>query len=415
MNIIQLDIVNQKTIKCFEKTLNGGNLEVAGDTGTGKTTAVSALWEVLKKGSDTLTHGELKGHIRVTIGDGSDTTYVAERVNTPKTSSINITKFVGKIPRAVSTKDFEQMLSGLSVNPHKIADMKPKERTQALLSAAELEIDLDALDEEIKAAEGERLYAKRAADDAKPGRDMPEKVEAVSVLELTMQRDEILSSNMKVENQCDLLDRLVGERNELSDEIEALQVRLKLKQDSFTELTERISKGTKWCEENQLQPTTDLDEQIASAEETNKQAALYQQAVEQHEKHNKLVDARQEADQKVKSLAAKRKAALDSAAWPLGGLCVNDGDVYYNDMLFDNLGESEQMLVTAAIALGDIEKHDIKIVRMDGIESMSQKDYETLRDLFNGRGVQVLSTRVSRNGAEDNEIEIVEGTYTEEN
>jgi hypothetical protein len=158
-----------------------------------------------------------------------------------------------------------------------------------------------------------------------------------------------------------------------------------------------------------------IDEQISSAEETNRKAAVYAAYQDGVKKYEELIDAHKEADRKVKELFAKRKAALDSAKWPIEGLTISDGDVYYNGILFDNLGESEQMLVTAAIALGDIEKHDIKIVRMDGVESMSKKDYETLRTLFNERGVQVLSTRVSRGGIEQNEIEIVDGIYTEEN
>lgn len=415
MYILDLEIENQKTIKCFKKTINGDNLEIAGDTGTGKTTAVSALWEVLEKGTDTLSHGASKGVIRVSIGDESDTVFVAERVNTPKTSKTTISKVIAGRPVPITTKDFDQMLSKLSVNPHRIAEMKPKERTIALLSAANVSIDVGALDAEIKALEDERLYAGRKAEDAKPFSKAPEKAEPVVISSLIAERDAGQKRNEKIANAKKEIENLCKANEDDAAEIDELNKKIAQLSDAIAVRSTRIENGEKWLTENPTLSFVHIDEQLASAEETNRKAAVYATYQYGVKKYEELIDAHKEADRKVKERYAYRKQVLDSAKWPIEGLTISDGDVYYNGILFDNLGESEQMLVTAAIALGDIEKHDIKIVRMDGVESMSKKDYETLRTLFNERGVQVLSTRVSRGGIEQNEIEIVDGIYTEEN
>lgn len=413
MHILEIEIVNQKAIKVFQKNLDGENLEISGQTGTGKTTAVSALWEVLQKGSDTLSHGESKGHIRVRLGDKTDIVYEAVRTSTPKTSSITITKLVGGKPMPVNTKDFENMMSKLSINPHRIADMKPKERSTTLLSAAELDVDLDALDEEIRVAEQERLFAKRDADNAKCT-EIPEKVERVSVSDLIAERDAINKKNEKFREAERSKKYLEDEKIKLESEAERLNERLAEIHDGLNEIETRMKNASEWLSKNFLQSTDSLDIQIEAAESTNERAAVYEQAVIDKQVHDTLVHKHKEADQHVKELVSSRKSALDNAKWPLAGLSVSDGDVYYNGILFDNLGESEQMLVTAAIAIGDIEKYPMKIVRMDGIESMSKKDYEKLRTMFNVRGIQVLSTRVSRGDVEENEIVINEGTYTEE-
>ena len=413
MKIISIEIINQKKIRLFNAELDGGNLEVAGETGTGKTTAVSALWDIITKGGDTLTHGETKGHVRVKLGDGSDTYLVAERITTKKTSSITVQKFLGTKAIDVLPKDFEKMISSLSVNPHKIIDMKPTEKIKTLLRAADCDVDLDALDAEIEEAEKERLDAGRAADKSKPV-EIPEKTEKVSISELVAQRDAIVAKNDKRKKNYAELDSLYERRGEVCDSIKELEEKLANMNDELSELSTRISGGEVWKKKNPLESTDELTAQIASAEETNERAAVYEQAVKHQADRELLLTIKKEADDKVKELRAQKKAALDAAHWPLDGLCVEDGVITYNGIILDNLGESEQMLVTAAIALGDIEKHPLKVVRIDGIESLSKKDYEKLREIFNGRGIQVLATRVSRNGTEPGEIEIVDGVYDQQ-
>ena len=411
MNILRLEIINNKAIRCFLLDADGKNIEVAGDTGTGKTTAISTLWDIFTKGKDCLTHGESKGIQRVAIGDEKTTYYMAERITTPSKSKVNAWKMLGEKKLPMDIKDFEAMISKLSINPHKITQMKPAELIKTLLAAADSDIDLEVLDAQIDAAETDRLVAGRAAKASKPV-EVPDKTEPVSVSELVAKRDAITEGNRK--NMV-----LMGDLNKLRDEQTAeLEAYEKAKLDlaemaSRTKARqERVDKGSAWAEKVVLPSTDDLDEQIAGAEETNALAAVYTQAVKDLENYDLLQLVHKEADDAVKSLRGQKKEALDTIRWPLEGIAVDDGEIAYNGVLLENLGESEQMLVTAAIALGDIEKHEIKVVRLDGIESLSKKDYGTMRDLFNERGVQVLSTRVSRNNdVEDGEITITEGVY----
>lgn len=410
MHILSLEIINQKAIKCFQLDADGKNIEISGETGTGKTTAISALWDILSKGKDVLKHGEKKGVVRVAIGDEKATYYIAERETTPSKSTVTISKMLGQKALPMDMKDFEAMISKLSVNPHKITQMKPTERVKALLAAADCDIDLDALDAQIAEAEQDRLLAGRAAKASKPV-EVPAEAHPVSVSALIAERDEIQERNRKVKNGIAKLREYEEQFNALGAERAKLKERLAEVEESLTVTAQAIKKGSEWVMNNPEESTAELDKKIALAEETNKLAAVYEQAVKDHENHVMLQAMHKESDEQVKALQQSRKDALDSITWPLEGISIENGDIMYHGVLLENLGESEQMLVTSAIALGDIEKHDIKVVRLDGIESMSKKDYTALRNLFNGRGVQVLSTRVSRGDVDEGEIVIEDGTY----
>jgi len=54
MKIIGIEIQNDRAIKTFKVALGGKNLTVAGDTGTGKTTSISGLWELIKQAADAI-------------------------------------------------------------------------------------------------------------------------------------------------------------------------------------------------------------------------------------------------------------------------------------------------------------------------------------------------------------------------
>lgn len=415
MRILELEIRNNKSVKAFRKALGGNNLELAGDTGTGKTTAVSALWEIIEKCPDAVTHGEKSGQIKIKAGEGNRW-LIAERKHTTKTSTVNIFDQDGK---KISIADFKAMVSGLAVNPHKILDMKPTEQVATLLKAASVEIDIDALDAEIEMAEQERLIATRQAEAKKPG-PQPEKAEKISVSALTIELGKRQVANMANEKKRDEHKRksneyrlACAEAEELKNRMEDLKKRLDEKAAQICKI-EKEGKAIK-SDVDKLKDsdTSEIQAQIEAAEKTNEKASAYDAWKLSDVAYRNAENIKKQWQEKVIELRDIKKVALDSAKWPLNGLSVKDGKIVYNDVLLSNLGTSEQMLVCAALAIEDIKAHPLKVVRMDGIESMSKVDYESLKGLFNGHGIQVLSTRVSRGDTEPGEIVISEGVYEE--
>ena len=411
--ILEIVIENNKAVKCFNLKSNGQNIAIAGSTGQGKTTAASALWNIFTKGKDTVTHGEKSGTVRVKLGEeGSDNYVIAERKTTASGKSTFVLQRVrGGKKMEMTMDDFKSMISSLSINPHKIAGMKPTERIKTLMAAAKCDIDLDALDAEISEAEQERLLANRSAKASMPVM-VPEKTEPISVSELITERDKINEENKKIEEGVRRHDDNCARHDDIQDEIKELQRKMEALNEERGLLIKKIETGSKWLEENPPQDTVELDNKIATAEETNAKASVYEQAVKDQAHHEELLDVAKKADEMVKTLRAQKKEALDNVQWPLDGIAIEDGEITYNGSLLENLGESEKMLVCAALALEDIRKHEVRVVRMDGVESMSIDDFNALTELFNGLGVQVISTRVSRDGsAEPGEIVITDGVY----
>lgn len=428
MQIIEIEIENNRAIKVFHSKLNGGNLEIAGGTGEGKTTAISSLWDIIEKRGDALRHGEKKGKIRVKLAAG-DKKVIATRTMTEANSSITLMDENGD---KISAQDFKRMISDLSVNPHRITSMKKAEQLECLIRSANLgDYDLKSADRQIAIETERRLELGRSMRATDPGEE-PEKADKVDVTELMQQRDAVNEWNSldermdtkiedlqthlekKIEAKKAYNEKIERQINELRQDLEGFN---RLEQGDIDALEKRINEGREKIKNHKKNKpkieVSSLDDRIANANKDNESAILHENWSKKQTEYEQLVTEHAVVDELVKKLVEERKEKLDTAKWPIEGLNIEEGNILYKDCLLENLGESEQMLVTAALAIEDIMAHDFHVVRMDGIESMSEDDFNALKKLFNDKGVQVLSTRVARGDVGDTEITITEGVYND--
>jgi len=420
MKIYSINILNNKKIRVFNAKLDGKNLIVAGDPGTGKTTAITGLWNILSKGADQITHGEKKGSISMTLSDGSKT-LICSRVYTKSSSTINIVDSNGE---KLTTKDVDAMLSDLAVNPHKIAEMKPKERVDTLLKSAGIDKELEELEKAIADAEQDRLYQYRAKDKLTPG-DEPEKANRINASDIIVKIEKAQAHNKEIEDANDkyqaLKDRKAGhdeditrmekEIKRMEDEIEKLRQEIKTSNATIVNIDDGMQKIRKEYADKELEDVDSLKAELDGIEEANQAADRYREWDRRNTEYQEAVEKHKIADQAVKDLQDKKKALLDDVKFPLEGLTIQDGDLYYKECLFENLGTSEQMLVCAALAKEQVG--EIRVVRMDGIEAMGKADFEKMKKLFNDADIQILASRVSRGDVEPDEVTIEEGIYKE--
>lgn len=419
MKILKIEIVNYKKIAIFEKELDGKNITVSGKTGAGKTTAISALWDIMEKVGDPLKHGEKNGKIRVILGDKGKKVY-ATRKFTDKTNQVIIIDSEGE---KISVQDFKSWFNSLGVNPHRIMDMKPLEQTQTLLSAVELPkgISLEGLDKQREEAADKRKVKGQLLDIAKKSIGVePEKVEPVDTKALIQQLNEISAFNTKIDNAeakaLDITADIKREEERLTKiklEIKQLQEEFKAIVKTIEGLGEKEKIADNWLKENTKKDPTEIEDKINSAEEVNSKIVLWNRWNENKQEAEKLEAEYKELDDEVKKLDKMKKDTIASVKWPIEGLSVKDGNVLYNGCLLSNCGHSEQMLVCGALAAASIKENELHVVRMDGIESMSPEDFKALQKIFNDKGIQVLSSRVSRGDVEENEIVIEEGKVKE--
>jgi len=281
-------------------------------------------WDIIEKAGDALTHGEKKGGIRVVLGDGEQS-IIAERTFTDKSSTISLTKYdaAGKPIETISAADFKNMLSKLSVNPHKIMGMGPTERVRTLMAAADIDIDLEALDAKIKQREEERLTAFRRMESIEPGEE-PEKAQAVSTQELLQERNQILfhnDRNDKVRRECD--DLTVEARSihislgACNEEIIAMEEALRIKKREWVELTAKekelqgkISTSQSVIKGLEDKSTVAIDEKLSTIDETNKKAAAHSHWVAETKRYEEAKEAHLEIFRDAKYLQDKKAKAL---------------------------------------------------------------------------------------------------------
>jgi hypothetical protein len=414
MKILQIEVSNYRLIKALMLELDGQNLAVAGNTGQGKTTAISLLWEALKTVGDPVTHGEKKGQIRITLGDGETEVFVT-RSFTAKTAPITIVTSKGK---SISAGAFADWFCGLGQNPHKIMDMGPKEQAQSLLEAVKLPdgVDLDELDTRRATAATERLDLKRDGErDAKALGDEPEKAERVDISELLQQQNDAAESNAKrtgcigaISNTESALEILKATAAQKAKELEQAENAV----DEQIELLNQLSATL-----STIAPAIDmsgLQQSIQDGSAANTKADRWDAWNEKNQALEKLRADYKAKDNEVKELDQAKKDALAASVWPLDGLSVEDGTIIFNGSPLQQCGNSEQMLVCGALAAETISQHKLHVVRMDGIESMSPEDFKQLAKIFNDKGIQVLSSRVTRGDVDDGELLIVDGEIKEQ-
>lgn len=417
MKIISIVINNNKAIECFSINPNGNNVEVAGTTGKGKTTAISALWSILEKGQDQLSHGAKRGSICVTL-EGSGRTIVATRKMTKKTNSVILECDDGS---PLTIKEFKKMISGLSVNPNDLMRKRPTDLVKSLLSAfSGGEDELDDINKKLSEATEERLMAKRAMDKLPPLSPVP-KVKRECVLELSKELLSANKFNTKIDAAKNTLDGFKScltaterRKEELEEKMQDLRDELEDAKSSLSCLEAKIKKGTSLLSEKVRIDVTGITDRIKSITENNDAATLYEQWILAKKDRQHSAQEWEDLNDTVKSLQEMKKDFLDNIEWPLEGLSIEDGDILFEGSLLRNLGESKQALVCSALALKDILNHEIRVVRLDGVERMSLEDFADLQGLFNDHGIQVLSTRVARGDLDKGEIEITEGVYVED-
>ncbi len=408
MKIIELEISNTRGVKAFHRHLNGEHMEVAGNTGTGKTTAVNALWDIIEKAPDSLTHGAKSGQVKVRVGD-SQRWILAQRNATPKTSTVRIFDNNGD---SITPKQFKDMLSSLAVNPHKIMDMKPKEQTEALLNAAELDIDLGAVDASIARLEEDRLEASRRVDRCSPGEE-PEKVERVNSADIIAELDAANEDNAVTEQWREDLEIEKQHRDKLLAKIRDTKELLAELEEQHASCIANIDEFHRDLSCRVIIDTSPIKQRRADCDDINRKAVAYELWQTRSAEHAKAKEYHTDIDRQIKAEREARDTAMERAKWPIEGLSISDGNVTYNGILMQNLGQSEQMLVCVALSLADIERHPVHVVRLDGVESMSKADFSALVAMCDERGIQVLSTRVARGDTEPQEIVIVDGQYTD--
>jgi predicted ATP-dependent endonuclease of OLD family len=428
MKIIRIEMTNYKKVKALDVRLDGDNLVVAGPPDSGKTTAVSALWDAITPIGEPLTHGERKGSLRVTLGEpGKEYRIFVERKFTPKTNTISIVNQDGKKLTKGTVVD---LLNKISYEPLKILDLKGNELTKYLLSCVTLPegVSLAELDKQRAEKEEIRLEKRRELDIIKKRLpEKPAKVERIDTAGLEQELAGVSGYNVTITNkanECETKVRSLSAANEhiavCESEIDRLERALvetkeglKRSEEHKQTLEKEIAEIKNELESTPLKDPSEIQQRLNTARTQNVMADDYDRWLKEEAELTEAEKAFEQADDDVKAVDQWKKDALENAKFPAEGFEVKDGTVYYFGFPFENCGTEKQIRGAASLVAAKMEG-EIKVVRIDRAESMGKVARNALLGTCKELGVQVCMSRVTEESIDENEIQIIDGVYEEE-
>jgi len=415
VKILSIDVTNFKKVEVLHLELDGKNLKVAGTTGQGKTTAISTLWDILETVGDPIRHESdrpgVKASVRLVIGDRSER-FVAERTYTKGTTKVSIKSEDGKT--TISAKEFRSWVSSLAMNPHQILTLKPQDQTAALLKAAKVPegVDLEKLDSTKAEAHEKREEARKEV--TRLGAEVgirPRQVERVD-LRATLDRLQELKGDQTTATAS--RDGRARELAQVDQEILDMEARLEAMRARRVQVAALLQELEDWIRDNvDPEEITRLENDLARAEEINQEAQIWEDWSRSNARLEQARATFAAQDAAVKACEEAKRKAVEGIVWPLAGLFVEDGEIRFHGVPLTQCGNSEQLLVCGALAAHQIAQSRIRVVRLDGVESMSAEDFSALEKIFQEHDVQVLSSRVTRGDLEDGELLIHEGSVQE--
>lgn len=413
MKVLAISAEKIRKLNLVELKLNGESFVVADSPGKGKTTLINLLWMAIapkKSEKDIVQHGSEKASITVTLGDPESGRYdiIVTRKFTDSNPGgrITVKSADGKALKANTVKD---LVNSLCFDPLEFINKKGRERAEMLLSVSDVDVEyLDTVESQYSELYNERAFLKKEAkrkQDALGAK--PEKVDEVDISSEMELLKSLRQHNQRVDEIELRLTQLKGDKEKLLNSIETLKERLETENQKLTDINLRIEKGETIKAQNEKKPIEEVIDRIDNAQKINRNAARYEQYVKQSAIVGLSEKELANVISRMGELQEKKRDLIENSSWPVKGLRVEDGEVWYGKSVLDNCGESEKQQVSFAIAMAT--NPTLKCCRIDGAERLGEGGRQNILELAEANGYQVLMSRVSDTGAKDNEISIEEG------
>lgn len=412
LRVVGLQVENFKRIKALQIIPKGDLIQITGRNAQGKSSTIDALWVALGGGKlipgKPIREGEKECRIRVDMGE-----IIATRTITAKGSELVLESAEGARFRGPQGM-LDAMMGSITFDPLAFTRMAPKAQAEQLRSIAKIEVDLDRLDGlnlrdfEKRAELNKQMATARAAGESIPAQTPPAKVDLATLIArmegITAQTVERGAVERAQDQRRRQLDDQRGRWSALGDTITTKRLEL----DALVEEREQVKA---WVDREaiditqmdplpEVEDATALREQIARAQEQNRQADLVSQQQAKREEH---LDRARELEGTIHGLTEEmddrkrvKAAAIESAQMPVPGLGLQDGVVTYNGIPFDQASGAEQLKISTAIAMAANPR--IRVIRIadgsllddDSLAMLSQmaheKDYQIWIEMVDSTG-----------------------------
>lgn len=436
---------NYKKIRIVDITPTGRMINITGRNGQGKTSVLDALWAGLdgKRAipDKPVRKGANKSKITFALGDaktGKRTIIGKRTINDDRTTSIELTNADGTkygSPQAL----LDDLVGELGMDPLEFLKLDTKQQVIALRRAAKVDYDFDA---------AEKANAEDFAERTNANREI-KRLEA-EIASITVQ------DNLPKEKQDEV--PILAELTGLSQaNLEARRL------DTFKARAEDNYNNCKWetakaatALQNSYNRILDLEQELlaertvfALAEEARnaalkaehiskeiwddapagdfKDAAAITERLQNVQTANREIDKRtrrdtlkmerdvkqKQADEMTRRISRRdeaKAAAVSNAKLPVDGLQFDENQVLLNGIPIDQLGEAEQIRVSALVAMAANPK--LRVLRIMHGEALDPENLALLAQLAEEREYQIWVASVDATGKvgivmEDGEVKTV--------
>lgn len=445
MKIIGLKAENIKKLKAVQITPDGNVVKISGRNEQGKTSLLDSIWYALGGAKaipeKPIRQGEKSASVTLNLGD-----IIVTRSFTEANSYLKVENKDGaafKSPQAM----LDKLIGELSFDPLAFAKADPKKQVDMLLKVVDLQLDHAKLQEiagvpvpkagnplqVIKDVYGtiytQRTAVNRQLDQAKKvlaSRPEVEPAEPVSVSELVAERDQLIKVNeendrKRREYEKEVKSVLASEQRiaGIQDDIERLREQLKQKENQLSEEKEALkfrSEAIKDLREvvevlvdNDL---TDINNRIAKADETNRQARQYQDQVREQARVDALKAEADSMTARLEAINSFKQELVGSTRFPVDGLDFGDNGVIYNGIPFSQVSSAQKLQVSMSVAMALNPK--LRVIRIDDGSLLDSKHMAVIEQMAKDNDFQVWIELVDESGKvgiylEDGEVKTSEG------
>lgn len=365
MKIISLEAENVKRLRSVHIEPKGATVVLGGRNGQGKSSTLDAI-EMALGGTKSIPaepvrHGARKARIVVNLGD-----LVVERTFSAKGTQL-VVKSADGTPQKSPQGILDALCSKVAFDPLEFARMDAKKQDEVLKRV--LGLDFSEFDAERARAYSERTQVQRDAKALQARVDaMPRHTGIggeVSVSELlaeldrrgeaSKERERLLRESERLESQVRHHDhqviRLEEKLEELTLSLEVTRQHLANEKAARESVRCELGEAARAVSAHAPPDVSDIREQLASAEETNRKVRenhAHDEAVEELDALELRADALSSA---IESIDERKRAALEAAEFPVSGLGFDELGPTLNGVPLAQASQAERLRVSVAIGL----------------------------------------------------------------
>lgn len=417
MKIETIKVKDFKVLKNFEAEIKGHNVFLVGDNGVGKSSILQFLRIALGDQSNIPPNATGEGVV-IASKDGGNYTFKVKfkdgkpvvEVTSPDGLKDSRKGTLAALTGAIGF-DIDEFVS---LSKTAAGQKKQVEIYKSFLDQ-EIIAEIDTLQAKVKSLEIDRTETGR------------EEKRLKAVIESHPLRNEIELTKFKEVDTATLLESLnaANKKNETIKEgkakVDAKKLDVANYEAQIAELEEQLEilksrkidaqgsivKGEIWLKEHTPIDTTDIQQQIENASETNKKAAQAAQLIKDREAHAKAAEEYGEATANIQSQKEEIAMFIKEMAVPVDGLQFDDDMLIYKGVPVSEASLSTSEIMELGLLMKVAENKGLGILFLERGESLGAQRLKDIQEMAAKNNMQLIIEQVERGAGLH--IEIMEG------